>query len=124
MSKTVKNAEKNPRPSGNLIPCNMQSWHAPREPQQPGSEISAFNHYLNIDLSPSKVYISSAIPVGTYEKASPGSQNHDLKLSCNSTYTRQVVKVVYFSLKGALHNISSLEIPFNKYSGESNYPNV
>ena len=30
----VKNAEKNPRPSGDLIPHNMQSRHAPREPQQ------------------------------------------------------------------------------------------
>ena len=57
VSETVKNAEKNPRPSDDLIPRNMQSRHVPREPQQLGSEISsAFNHYLNIYFSPSKVF--------------------------------------------------------------------
>ena len=37
--KTLKNAEKNPRPSSDLIPSNMQSRHLPEEPQQPGSVI-------------------------------------------------------------------------------------
>ena len=39
VTKTLKNAEKNPRPSGDLIPHNTQSRHAPEEPQQLGSEI-------------------------------------------------------------------------------------
>ena len=44
VTKMLKNAEKILRPSGDLIPSNMQSRHAPKEPQQPGSEIfSAFN---------------------------------------------------------------------------------
>ena len=29
VTETLKNAEKNPRPSGNLIPSNMQSRHVP-----------------------------------------------------------------------------------------------
>ena len=30
-SKTVKSAENNPRPSGDLIPNNVQSRHAPEQ---------------------------------------------------------------------------------------------
>jgi len=46
----MKNAKKNSRPSGDLIPHNMQSSHTP---QQLGSEkFSAFNLYLNIYFSP------------------------------------------------------------------------
>ena len=70
VTKMLKNAEKNPRPSGDLIPSNMQSRHAPKELQQPGSEIfSAFNLYLNIDISPAMVLSVNAIPLGTCEKA-------------------------------------------------------
>ena len=39
VTKMLKNTEKNPRPSGDLIPHNMQSRHAPEEPQQLVSEI-------------------------------------------------------------------------------------
>ena len=39
VTKTLKNAVKNPRPSGDLIPRNMQSRHVPEEPQQPSCEI-------------------------------------------------------------------------------------
>ena len=56
VTKPLKNAEINPRPSGDLIPSNMQSRHAPKEPQQSGSEIfSAFNLYLNINFLPTMV---------------------------------------------------------------------
>ena len=55
VTEMLKNAEKNPRPSGVLIPRNMQPRHAPEEPQQPGSVIfSAFNLYLIIDFLPSR----------------------------------------------------------------------
>ena len=65
-----KNAEKNPRPSSDLIPRNMQSRHVPKEPQQPGRKIfSAFNLYLNIDFSPAMVLSVNAIPLGICEKA-------------------------------------------------------
>ena len=63
VTKTLKNAEKNPRPSGDLIPCNIQSRNAPKEPQQLGSEIfSASNLYLNIVFSPAMVLSVTAIP--------------------------------------------------------------
>ena len=53
VTKTLKNAERNPRPSGDLIPSNMQSKHAPKEPQQSGSGVfSAFNLHINIYFSP------------------------------------------------------------------------
>ena len=32
VTETLKNAEENPRLSGDLIPSNMQSRHAPKEP--------------------------------------------------------------------------------------------
>ena len=55
VTEMLKNAEKNPRPSGDLIPRNMQSRHAPEEPQQLGSVIfSAFDLYLIIDFSPAR----------------------------------------------------------------------
>ena len=55
VTEMLKNAEKNPRPSGDLIPSNMQSRHVPEEPQQSGPEIlSAFNLYLIIDFSSSR----------------------------------------------------------------------
>ena len=53
VTETLKNAEKIPRPSGDLIPRNMQSRHVSEEPQQPGSVIfSAL--YLIIDFSPAR----------------------------------------------------------------------
>ena len=65
VTETLKNAERNPRPSGDLIPRNMQSRHAPEEPQQPGSVIfSAFDLYLIIDFLPSRGFIKiNAIPL-------------------------------------------------------------
>ena len=53
VTEMLKNAEKHPRPSGDLIPRNMQSMYVPEKPQQLGSVIfSAFNLYLIIDFSP------------------------------------------------------------------------
>ena len=53
VTKMLKNADKNPRTSGDLVPSNMQSRNTPKEPQQAGFEIfSAFNLYLSIDFSP------------------------------------------------------------------------
>ena len=43
VTKTLKNVEKNPRRSGDLIPRNMQSRHVPEEPQQLGSVIFVVN---------------------------------------------------------------------------------
>ena len=40
VTETLKNTEKNPRLSGDLIPRNVQSRHVPEEPQQPGSRSS------------------------------------------------------------------------------------
>ena len=40
VTEKLKNAEKNPKPSGDLIPHNMQSRHAPEEP--------VFAHVLHI----------------------------------------------------------------------------
>ena len=63
VTEMLKNAEKNPRPSGDLIPCNMQSRHVPEEPQQLGSVIfSASNLYLTTDFSPARVFFRKSYP--------------------------------------------------------------
>ena len=40
VTETLNDAEKNPRPSSDLIPRNMQSRHVPEEPKQQGTEIN------------------------------------------------------------------------------------
>ena len=46
VTEMLKNTENNHRPSGDLILHNMQSRHAPEEPQQLGSEIFSEHNTL------------------------------------------------------------------------------
>ena len=87
--KTLKNAEKKSHAVpvlGDLIPSNMQSWHAPKEPQQLRSEI--FSVLLKHQLLASKWFCLwiLAIPLGTCEKApvNTGSQKHVAKTLKNA----------------------------------------
>ena len=78
VTEMLKNAEKNPRPSSDLIPSNMQSRHAPEEPQQPGSVIfSAFDIKADFPKSGQKCRVSQysrqqkvIIPEGIYWRLS------------------------------------------------------
>ena len=71
----MKNAEKIPRRSRDLIPRNKQSRQKPKEPQQLGSEIfSEFNLYLNINFSPGMVNFGIAILLETCKPVNTRSQ--------------------------------------------------
>ena len=99
----VEECRQNPRPSGDLIPYNMQFRHAPEEPQLPGSVIfSTFNLYLIIDFSPSPcavfsihTLVGSALII-TYTTLTPQIKgNHKgIYISCIALTTKRYHDII------------------------------
>ena len=89
VTKTLKNAETNPRPSGDLIPCNMQSRHTPEEPQQPGSVIF------------SAIMLPPLIPVAFYAPVTSFTNHQSsMMLSVPDARSLYTSSVDHFTLHG------------------------